>query len=76
MNLGCTNCKEHIWIGQNDAFYSGEPRTMEALRLFLIRHRTGDTLTPNDNDIEPYQEHLLIYTPELYDPEWTEIATD
>jgi len=70
MNLGCTDCKQHIWVGQNDAFYSGQPHTMEGLRLFLIKHRTGDTMTPNEG------QHRLIYTPELYGVDWSEIDTD
>lgn len=76
MHLGCKTCKEHIWVGQNNAFYSGEPHTMEGLRLFLIKHRTGDVMTPNDNDSEIGMEHELIYTPELYEEDWAEVDTD
>ena len=78
MHLGCKTCHEQIWIGQNDAFYSGMPEVMKGLRLFLIKHRTGDAMTPSDDgegdDFE--REHELIYSPELYGEEWTEVDTD
>ena len=75
MNLGCLTCKEHIWIGQNDYIYTAEPHTMEALRAFLVKHRTGDAITPSEGGDFDF-EHTLIYKPELFDPEWTEIDTD
>jgi len=62
MHICCITCEEHLWIGQNDSFYSGEVHTMEALRQFLIKHRT---YTPR-HLCDPKEYHELIYTPEPY----------
>lgn len=37
-DLECLDCKEQIWIGQRDYIYTGEPQTMELLRVFLFVH--------------------------------------
>lgn len=76
MHICCLDCKEHLWIGQNDTLYTGEQHTMEALRQFLIKHRTHT----ERNLCEKGEYHELIYHPEPYnggleelrDEEWTE----
>jgi hypothetical protein len=65
MHLCCITCEEHIWIGQNDSFYSGMPEVMEALRLFLIKHKTTTTKNNADNNTD-WQYHELIYEPEPF----------
>ena len=62
MHICCLDCKEHLWIGQNDVFYSGEAHTMEALRQFLIKHRTYE----DRQFCEKGEYHELIYHPEPY----------
>lgn len=67
-HIACIDCKEHLWIGQtSESFYSGEPHTMEALRVFLFKH----------------ENHNLKFVSEFYDSyfgedtdEWTEIDSD
>lgn len=79
MHIVCMKCKEHLWIGQNETFYSGEAHTMEALRQFLLRH-----ITYQIKDIDPDNYHDLIYTPEPYNGgveeivggDWKEIDAD
>ena len=61
MHICCLDCREHLWIGQTDSFYSGEPHTMEALRQFLVKHRTW--YVPRTKGQE---YHELIYIPEPY----------
>lgn len=71
MNIGCVTCKEHVWIGQNDYIYTAEPHTMEALRVFLVKHRIDPEFNGDD-----YDTHHLIYQPELFHKDWHEIDTD
>lgn len=68
--LACDDCKEYIWIAQNGCppetagtFYSGEPHTMEGLKIFLYKH----------------YEHTLRFVTEYYADYfegWKEIDTD
>jgi hypothetical protein len=40
--ITCENCRERLCIGQGmSCFYSGEPKTMEALRKFLFKHESS-----------------------------------
>ena len=71
MNLCCTTCGESIWIGQNDAFYSGMPEVMEGLRLFLIKHRIDPAFNADE-----FSDHHLVYMAEPYYEGWTEVDTD
>ena len=77
MHICCLECKEHIWIGQTDVIYSGMPEVMEALRVFLVKHRTYTTR----EYAKPEEYHELLYMPEPYngsfeDIDWTEIEVD
>lgn len=50
----CKDDKKFLWCGQSSAvrghtFYSGEPETMEALRIFLYEHM-GHNLTYGMHD--------------------------
>lgn len=38
-NIHCTQCQIGLWIGQSDYVYTGEPRMMLALDVFLQVHR-------------------------------------
>lgn len=57
--LACSKCKAHVWIGQSQnsdppfCFYSGEPKTMNDLKLFLWEHR-GHPLVCDDSQILEY----------------------
>lgn len=68
MHICCMNCKEHLWIGQTDTLYTGEPATMEALRQFLVKHRT---YTLRNYDPDGY--HELLFMPEPYNGSFEEI---
>lgn len=62
-HLICEKCKKSLWIGQtSDTFYSGEPHTMEALRVFLFDH-VGHHLT---FDAPEYRDEML-------EDDWEEI---
>ncbi len=48
MAIACDDCKVYLWIGQRSSekedtsrwsFYSGQPETMEQLKLFLFKHQ-------------------------------------
>lgn len=65
MHVCCLTYEEHLWIGQTDSLYTGEPHTMEALRQFLIKHRTTTTKDNSDNNTD-WQYHELIYEAEPY----------
>lgn len=67
--LACDDCKEYVWIAQGGnppeagIFYSGEPHTMKALKIFLFKHH----------------KHNLRFVPEWYADyfyNWTEIDAD
>lgn len=59
LSIACTRCRKHLWIAQGQAgFYSGEPKTMEALKCFLFAHE-GHPLIFADNiktDISDFDE--------------------
>lgn len=55
--LVCDTCRQSIWVGQSVNFYSGEPKMLQALRLFLYDHKQS-TLHPQDDD----QVHALRFT--------------
>jgi hypothetical protein len=47
-NIVCFDCKKSLWVGQiicgdeevdNHVFYTGEPKTIQALGRFLFTHR-------------------------------------
>ncbi len=62
----CKDCKKHLWIGQSsETFYSGEPQTMEALRIFFFNHKS---------------HNLMFDAPKFYDymlsDDWEEINED
>jgi len=56
--LACVPCREKIWIGQSQntnppfCFYSGEPVTMQKLRMFLWRHRGHSLIMGESQDLE------------------------
>ena len=74
MDICCMTCKEYLWIGQTDVIYSGMPEVMEALNVFLVKHRTYNPR----KYAEPEDYHELLYMPEPYNGpfeeiDWTEI---
>ena len=78
MHIVCLLCKEHLWIGQNETLYTGEPHTMEALRQFFERHTTY-----YHKEFAPDEYHELLYMPEPYngafeeeEKTWKEIDAD
>lgn len=55
--LACTECKAYVWVGQSQnsdhhpfCFYSGEPKTMEQLKMFLWDHQ-GHSLVMDDSQV-------------------------
>jgi hypothetical protein len=51
-SIACVQCRKHLWIAQIGAgtptLYSGQPKTMDALRDFLFEHQ-GHPLVFDDN---------------------------
>lgn len=68
-DLVCDETRKLIWIGQGPlppntemtVLYSGEPRTMEALRRFLNEHRGKALRFIGQLDLEPDEAALLEY---------------
>jgi hypothetical protein len=56
-DIACHDCKVGLWIGQSGAnpwtFYTGEPKMMQHLRLFLWQHR-GHRLEFNESQTFDY----------------------
>ena len=69
-SLACTACRKHLWIAQGwphpdaadpwrtCALYSAEPRTMEALRVFLFTHMDHPLVFAENTEgaVADYQE--------------------
>jgi len=70
MHIACMDCKEALWIGQSDSIYSGMPEVMEALKVFLVKHRT---YSPRGTKTE---YHELLYMPEPYNGDFEDIDWD
>ena len=52
----CVKCKKDLWIGQGDILYTGEPETMEKLRVFLHEHKNHPLLFTNDQATYGFME--------------------
>jgi hypothetical protein len=60
-SIGCRECRKRLWIAQGWGgsinLYSGEPETMEALRVFLYQHMSHPLIF--DDHIE--NEEMLFW---------------
>jgi hypothetical protein len=56
--LACIPCKKKLWIGQSQnsnppfCFYSGEPDTMQSLKMFLWEHRGHSLIMDESQTLE------------------------
>lgn len=55
--MTCHACKKALWVAQNNvsgfSLYSGEPKTMEKLRLFFSEHNGSE------HPLEMASEHRI-----------------
>lgn len=74
-NIVCLTCNESLWIGQNTGFYSAQPKTMDALRIFLLKHETDYLPSQDQEGYFDLPDHCLAYIHEPFNEnikEWDE----
>jgi len=58
-HLKCTDCKEYLWIGDDNRYIYKSEEAIEDLEAFLLKHKSHCLYNGDDNDDETgYSEFI------------------